>query len=98
MPSWMNRSPGGAAPFLRIRQDGTYERVVAWIWEPNAECRIATATQVFPKPLCFQPFWAVSRAGGVVVVVNTDRSDSNADHVRTTAVKANGDTLFTRVL
>jgi hypothetical protein len=98
VPGWMHRPPRGSYPFLRIRLDGTYERVVAWIWEPNAECRVESGTRVFAKPQCFEPFWATSRAGGIVVVGNIDRSDNSMDYVRTTAVNANGDTLFTRLL
>jgi hypothetical protein len=94
----MKRPPRSFQPFIRVHRDGLYERVVAWIGDPNQDCYFNVPSGRRSKPLCFQPFWSVSRAGGIVVVVSLERSDDQSDMVRTVALKADGDTLFSRLL
>jgi hypothetical protein len=98
LPEWMTRPPRSFQPFIRINRDGLYDRVVAWIGEPNQNCYFNAPKGSVSMPLCFQPLWSVSRAGGMVVIVTLERSDGQSDFVRTVAVKADGDTLFSRLL
>lgn len=98
LPAWMQRPPNGFQPFIRVRADGLFQRVVHWILEPNKSCYVGSPAGQASRPFCFQPFWSVSRAGGVVTVVGLERSDPETDYVRTVAVSSTGDTLFSRVM
>jgi hypothetical protein len=98
VPSWMNRPPGTLQGFLRVRRDGVFERVVTWAYEWSDACRVETNGRTLPRPLCVQPFYAVSRRGSLVVTVRTERSDAQNDYVRVTSVNARGDTLFANLL
>jgi hypothetical protein len=98
VPAWMNRPSGMFQPFLRVSKDGAFQRVVMWMHDWDDKCRIGTSKGVYPRPLCFQPFWAVSQHGGAFVTAQVERSDQAHDFVRALAVNANGDTLFSRLL
>jgi hypothetical protein len=98
VPDWMQRPAGTLAPFLRLTRDGTYRRTVGWVYSSNPACQIATRAGTSSKPLCFRPFWAVSRHGGIVFTANIERSDAQNDYVRAIAVHADGETLFTTLM
>ena len=97
-PAWMNRPPGMHQPFLRVSRDGVFQRVVMWMHTWDDTCRIETTNGVYPRPLCFQPFWAVSKRGGLFVTAQVERADQANDFVRALAVSAAGDTVFSRLL
>jgi len=98
VPDWMRRPSGTLAPFLRVSGDGTYKRTVAWVYPSDPACQISTRAGSASKPLCFRPFWAVSRQGGVVFTANIERSDAQNDYMRAIAVNADGGTLFAKLL
>ena len=89
----MKQPAGTWMPFIHISKDGVFLRVVLWTHEPNRLCR----AEGVERPLCFQPFWVVSKRGRVFAVAQVERSDQANDFVRTLAVNERGDTLFTRV-
>jgi hypothetical protein len=95
-PAWMSRPEGTLMPFIRVSRDGLFDRVVAWTHDPD--CGIGVGGRTWTKPLCFRPFWAVSRNGGVVVTASLERSDAGTDYVRAIAVRPSGDTLFSSIL
>lgn len=98
VPAWMNRPPGTLVPFLRVSSDGLYRRVIAWTHTQDQACRVGTSERQFPKPLCFLPFWVISKKGGVVATVALERSDAQNDYVRAVVIKADGDTLLSHIL
>lgn len=95
-PDW----PGGekpGTPFIRVDSTGAFQRLIAW--SARAQCTAAYDAGAGPAsgnmgiPFCHQTLEEVSPGGNLLVLAF---KDTERPAFRVTAVRANGDTSFTR--
>lgn len=91
-------APPNTRPFVQVSSAGVFQRIVAW--KPDGDCAMTfhfgSVTRGFGSAFCAEPLYNRWSDGRPLAIVTIDSHGADSATYRVTAVRTNGDTVYSR--